>query len=38
MELCLTQYWSEVKDATISLSLTFRSLKPSTTALNFVRL
>lgn len=36
MEVCLTQYWSEVKEATVSLKLTFHSVQPNTTALVFV--
>lgn len=37
MELCLTPYWSEVKDVTLSLNLTFHSIQPSPTTLVFVR-
>ena len=36
MEVCLTQYWSDMKEATVSLKLTFHSVQPSTTALVFV--
>ena len=36
MELCLTQYWSELKDASVSLTMTFHSLHPSKPALHFV--
>ena len=38
MELCLTQYWSELKDATVNLKLVFHAVQPSTATLTFVRL
>ena len=37
LELCVAQYWSEVRDASISLTLTFHSLQPDHSAVTFVR-
>ena len=37
MELCLTPYWSELKDVNLSLKMTYHSVQPSTTELCFVR-
>ena len=37
MELCLTTYWSELKDISLSLKMTYHSIQPSTTELFFVR-
>lgn len=36
LELCLTPYWSDVRDAYLNLSIVFHSLQPSTTELTFV--
>lgn len=38
MEVCLAPYWSDVRDATISLSIVFHSLYPSAKDLTFVSL
>jgi hypothetical protein len=35
MELCLTTYWSELKDISLSLKMTYHSIQPSTTELFF---
>ena len=36
MELCLTLYWSELKNVTLSLEMMFHCLHPSPTSLTFV--
>ena len=36
MELCITAYWSELKDVSLDLKMNFRGIQPSTTALVFV--
>ena len=36
MELCCTQYWSDLSDAIVSLKVTFHSLHPDTSTLKLV--
>ena len=36
MELCCTQYWSDLSDASVSLKVTFHSLHPDTSILKLV--
>ena len=36
MEVCLAQYWSEVKDVRVHLKLTFHSVQPSFNTITFV--
>ena len=37
MELCLSLYWSELRDVTLSLEVLFRCVHPSPSCLTFVR-
>ena len=36
MELCCTQYWSDLSDAIVSVKVTFHSLHPDTSTLKLV--
>lgn len=37
MELCVTQYWSELHPVSVSVNMTFHSLRPSCAELSLVR-